>query len=116
MAGRKKRTIIEESLPDTPEGTAELSEFDVSMEAVEDADTLKSVLAQFGETNLVLKILRKSPTGPEFCYQTDTLDEQFIQQNFGGGDYTVRIFINGNFRHAINIKIANRLVGTSQPN
>lgn len=111
MASRKKRTIIEESLPDTPlDGTAEPSEFDVSMEAVEDADTLKSVLAQFGETNLVLKILRKSPTGPEFCYQTDSLDEQFIQQNFGGGDYTVRIFINGLFKHAINIKIANRLV------
>lgn len=116
MAGRKKRTIIEESLPDTPlEGTAEPSEFDVSMEAVEDADTLKSVLSQFGETNLVLKILRKSPTGPEFCYQTDSLDEQFIQQNFGGGDYTVRIFINGIFKHAINIKIANRLINPNNP-
>lgn len=109
--GKKRRTIIEETLPDGPEeGTeGEPTSFDVSMESVEDVETLQEVLGQFGETNVVLKVLRQTASGAEFCYQTDILDEEFIQKNFGGGTYQVRVFIGARYRKTIKIQIASRI-------
>ena len=109
---RKKTTTVVEELPPNLEAETdpEPTEFDVSLESVEDPDTLSEILSQFGETTVNLKILRQVASGnPEFCFQTDHLDEEFIQKNFGGGTYIVRIFINGKFRHHIKINIANRI-------
>ncbi len=107
---RKKRTIIEESLPDTDLSTeGEPTDFDVSLESVEDTEALQEVLSQFGETNVLMKVLRSTSTGSEFCYATDILDEEFIQKNFGGGDYQIRLFINGKYKKTLKIKIASRV-------
>lgn len=108
---RKRRTIIEESLPPSPEDEgSELTDFDVSLESVEDTETLREVLEQFGENPASFKIHRQTPQGPEFCYRTDTLDEEFIQKNYGGGEYIVRVYINGKFKKSIPIKIAPRIL------
>lgn len=114
--GKKRKTIIEETLPDgLEEGEGEPTTFDVSMEAVEDAETLQGVLSQFGETNVVMKVLREASGGAEFCYQTDTIDEEFIQKNFGGGTYQVRIFIGGRYRKTLKLQIASRITPTGNP-
>src|SRR6266446_8268305 len=113
---KKKTTTVVEEVPVNEfdlENPQQPSEFDVSMESVEDAETLKEVLSQFGQAALNIKILRQTPTGAEYCYQTDAIDEEFIQKNFGGGDFQARIFINGRYRKTIKIKIASRLESSS---
>src|SRR6266571_89155 len=115
---RVKKTTVEEIMPEGGNfsDAEETTPFDVSLEAVEDTEALKDVLDQFGETNVNLKIFRSTPSGPEFCFQNDHLDEEFIQKNFGGGDYQVRIFINGKYRKTIKVKIASRVSDASLPN
>ncbi len=116
VSGRKKKTttVVEEPLSELEDNGGEPTTFDVALETVEDTEALQDVLSQFGETNIVLKILRQTPSGAEFCYQTDVLDEEFIQKNFGGGSYQVRVFIAGRYRKTIKIQIATRL--SSNPN
>jgi hypothetical protein len=109
----KRKTIIEETLPQGVQDDGEPTEFDVSLESVDDAEALKSVLNQFGETNVMLKIVR---VNGEYCYRSETLDEEFIQKNFGGGEYNVRIFIDGQYKKTMPLKIASRLVSAHEGN
>lgn len=105
---RKKRTTIEEVIPDSEsaEDTGAVTDFDVSLEDVEDAEKLREVLDQFGESEVFFKVLRQDRTGSEYCYQTEVIDEDFIQKNFGGGDYIARVFIKGKYKKSIKLKIS----------
>lgn len=115
---RKKRTIIEETLPDSSntesgdEQSTGPTEFDISLEDVHDTETLTRVLEEFGETEQKFKIYR----GEEFVLDTDHIDESFLQKHFGGGDYRVRIFIRGKYRMTMPLKIANPLVPLNTQN
>jgi hypothetical protein len=105
---RKKRTIVEEEIPDGQSGLDEpLNEFDVSLESVDDTETLKSVLEQFGQTdNVLYRVYKQTPTGPpSFCYETPHFDEPFLQRERGAGIYTVRIFINGKCKKSIPVQV-----------
>jgi hypothetical protein len=104
-AKKKTTTVIEEpvELDDLGGGPSEL---DVSLESVEDTETLSTVLESFGETSILLKVYRETPSGQEFCFPCQTLDELFIQKNYGGGTYVVRIFIADKYRKSIKVKIA----------
>lgn len=105
---RKRRTIVEETLPPAEEGDGKESttDFDLALESVEDIEVLRGVLDQYGQTGAVFKIYRVTAQGPEFCYQTDDLDEEFLQRNCGGGEFQVRIFINGVKRHMFKMRTA----------
>jgi hypothetical protein len=114
---RKKRTIIEETLPEGQDTeTGEISDLDVALESVEDAETLRNVLEQHGQTGAMFKIYRQTSSGDEFCYTSDAIDEEFIQKNFGGGDFKIRVFLNGKFRIPMKIKIAPRIVDNTNGN
>lgn len=111
---RKKRTIIEENIPESEILDDGATEFDVTLESVDDAEKLQEVLEQFGETTVLLKIYDKDNA---FCYQAQELplNEEFIQRNFGGGQYHVRIYINGKYKKTIPVKIASRLATPDSP-
>jgi hypothetical protein len=115
MAARKKRTIIEEQLPDTGSGEEqdEITAFDVALESVEDLETLTDVMEQYGQTGKLLKVYRESG---EFCYQSDTVDEAFIQKHFGGGGYRIRLFLNGKYKKTIPISCAAPIVENGNGN
>jgi hypothetical protein len=115
MTARKKRTIIEEQIPDgTPIDMGEqVSDFDVALESVEDAETLRRVLEEHGQSGASYKVYRQTSSGDEFCFVTDSIDEEFIQKNFGGGDFKIRVFINGKFRIPMKLKIAPRIESTN---
>jgi hypothetical protein len=105
--GRKKRTIIEETVPEGSDLVEDpLTEFDVSLEAADDTETLKAVLEQFGQTNQVLyRIYRQTPSGPSFCYESSTFDEMFIQRERGEGSYVARIYIDGRMKKSIPFQV-----------
>jgi len=109
--GRKKTTTIVETLPPSEESEngEDTTEFDIALESAEDIETLREITENFGVTGTTLKVYRITPGGAEFCYQTDNVDEEFIQKNFGGGDFSFRIFINGKFKRTIKQKIAPRV-------
>lgn len=115
---RKRKTIVEETLPEGYDDSGEpTSEFDVSLESVEDAETLKTVLENFGQTdNVTYRVYKQVPTGPpSFQYQSSTFDEEFLQRERGAGIYTVRVFINGKFKRAITVQCDAPLNGTATP-
>jgi hypothetical protein len=100
---RKKKTIIEEEVPEGQNGFDEpATEFDVSLESVQDTETLNDVLAQFGQQeNVLYRIYKQTPNGNSFCYETTEYNVTFLQRERGAGVYTVRIFINGRFKKSI---------------
>jgi hypothetical protein len=116
--GRKKRTIIEETVPEGSDLVEDpLTEFDVSLEAADDTETLKSVLEQFGQTEQVLyRIYRQTPSGPSFCYESSTFDEMFIQRERGEGSYVARIYINGRMKKSIPFQVDAPTNGTGKVN
>jgi hypothetical protein len=123
MAGkvraRKRRTIVEEELPSNSNGDLEpeVNELDVQLESVQDTETLKEVLEQFGVTDQVLyRIYRQTPTGQAFCYESPTYDEAFLQRERGEGSYAVRIFINGRFKRTIPVMIDAPSNNSAKPN
>ena len=113
MAGaRKKRTIIEEQIPEGQEEQEGLSAFDVALESVEDLEALTDVMEQFGQTGQLLKLYRDNG---QYCYQSDAIDEAFIQKHFGGGDYRIRVFFNGKYKKTFPVAIA-AAMNTGEPN
>lgn len=109
MAGRKRKTttVVEDTVPEGEQQEQEGgTQFDVALESVEDIEALRNVMEQYGATGETYKVYRVTPTGQEFCFMNDTLDETFIQRNYGGGDFRVRVFIGGKFKMFLPLKIA----------
>jgi hypothetical protein len=108
--GKKKTTTVVEEPIDVNDVNDGPTELDVNLEAVEDTETLQTVLESFGETSVLLKVYRETTQGQEFCYPCQPpLDEEFIQRNYGGGNFAIRIFIADRYRKTLKIKIAQKL-------
>jgi hypothetical protein len=92
---------------------------DVNLESIEDTEALADVLKEFGDTQVLFKVFQQTPTGQAFCFPCQPpIDEEFIQREWGGGDFVVRIYIDGKFRKSLPLKIAPRprLNDSQQPN
>lgn len=107
MPARKKKITTIEEIPDD----APLLQNEREMESDAEMDTLERVLQQFGPGSVKLKISKKTSKGDYYCFSQNEIDvdEDFIQQTYGGGDYSVRIFINGEFKDTVPLKIAEPL-------
>lgn len=113
---RKKRTIVEEEIPEGQNAFDEpTNELDVNLESVLDTEQLHDVLEQFGITEGILyRIYRQVPQGPpSFCYETMDYSETFLQRERGAGMYLVRIFINGKFKKSIAVQVDAPAAGTA---
>lgn len=104
MGRTKKTTTVVEQIPEGHETEGdEISAFDVALESVEDLEALTDVMEQFGQTGQLLKLYRDNG---QYCYQSDAIDEAFIQKHFGGGDYRIRVFFNGKYKKTFPVAIA----------
>jgi hypothetical protein len=113
---RKRRTIVEETLPSNSDTVDEPDELDINLESIEDTETLQEVLKEFGDSTVLFKVFQQTPTGQAFCFPCHPpIDEEFIQREWGGGDFTIRIYIDGKFRKSIPLKIAPRPRSDSLP-
>ena len=110
---RKKRTIIDETIPTS---TDSLIEENSSIIFNDTDENLQALLSQYGQSPIRIKLYRIiAGSSPEFCYETSELiDESTIQSMFGGGKYTLRIFVDNQLKKTIPLSIANRPV-TSVP-
>lgn len=106
---RKRRTIVEEEIPEgSAIGTEEepTGEFELSLEQVQDLETLNDVLAQYGiEDGVNFKIFKIVDGVPRYVFEHPTLDYGFIQRERGGGNYTARLFINGKYKKTVPVSI-----------
>jgi len=114
MAGKKKKVVTTEIVdePETPTLPGDGLETELPPEDVEESEALRSIIEQFGNGTVKIKVLKDSPKGPLYCFtSTDaTLDEDFIQTHYGGGTYSLRVFINEQLRKTIKLNIADRLM------
>jgi hypothetical protein len=88
---RKKRTIIDESIPDNAI-TTEAGEQIILGDGSGDSD-LDALLAGFGASPFKIKVYRVTTFGSTFCFQTtEPIDESYIQSLHGGGKYAIRVY------------------------
>ena len=103
MPRKKKVTTVTEEIPeDEVPGTFPAAELP------DDYELAQSVLSQFGDTGIKIKVSKQGPKGPEYCFSTEELDEDYIQQYFGGGRYVLRIYVNDQFQRSVPLNIADR--------
>ncbi len=92
-----------EEFVDDPQGEPE------TVREVESLDesNLRQIVDRFGPGAVELKISKVTPQGNEFRYAgaADGIDETYIQQNFGGGKYILKFFLNGEPQHTIPLLI-----------
>jgi hypothetical protein len=100
---RKRKTTVEEEIVDGVTGNEEpTNDFDISLESVQDTETLNDVLDQFGQReNVLFRIYKQTPNGNSFCYETAEYNVSFLQRERGAGIYTIRIFINGKHKKSV---------------
>ena len=105
MPRKKKVTTVTEEIPDEliPSGTGLPAD-----ELPDEYEAVQNVLSQFGETGVKIKVSKQGPKGPEYCFSTEELDEDYIQQYFGGGRYVLRIYVNDQFQRSVPLNIADR--------
>jgi hypothetical protein len=70
---------------------------------------VQQVLDSVGPGEIKIKISKMTRGGAEYCYSTETIDEDFLQQEFGGGRYACKIFVNDVYRKTFYLNIAQRL-------
>jgi hypothetical protein len=104
---KKTTTTVEEIGVGTDLGEEQLNELDVSLESVENAETLREVLQQYGvdENDILFRIYRVKPEGDSFCFESPQLDEKYLQQQRGGGSFKARLFIGGKYKRTISLNV-----------
>ena len=110
MGAKVKTTITKEELGDNELGKDNLDELS------EGEISFAEFIEGFGSSPLKFKVFRKPINGVAgtevFCAVVNHEDipdgelEAYLQQRFGGGDYRVRIFVEGIFKQTIAIAIA----------
>lgn len=73
---------------------------------------VQSILDSIGPGDIKIKILKWGPKGKSYCFSLDggPVDEDFIQQQYGGGRYQGQIFRNGIYTgNSFELNIAERL-------
>ena len=104
MPRKKKVTTVTEEIPDESVPGTQLP----GDELPDDYEIAQNVLSQFGDTGVKIKVSKQGPKGPEYCFSTEELDEDYIQQYFGGGRYVLRIYVNDQFQRSVPLNIADR--------
>lgn len=113
----KKKTIIEETIPDAlgggPDVTGDFTFDDTS------ADTaIDKIKAQYGGNLVKIKVY-KIVTGksqPVFCFESqEHVDEMQLQNSYGGGSYVLRFFVDGAAKHAERIEVMDKPLSAAQP-
>src|SRR5215831_4549416 len=115
---RKTTTIVETPVVenDLGEENQPVGEFELSLEQVQDLETLNNVLEQYGvEEGVLFKVYQIVNGIQRYKYENPKLDEQYIQQHLGGGDFVARLFINGKYKRSINVAV-DALEETDKPN
>lgn len=96
-----------------PEVERELPE---TFEADPGEEAVQSIIDGLGPGDIKIKISKWGPKGAAYCFSTDgEIDEDFIQAQFGGGKYTGKIFVDGLFRKAFTLTIADRVSMAASP-
>lgn len=106
MPARKKIVTTEIVDNETPPLTnAELPKED----SLDDNEGIQNYLSQFTDKPFVVKVYKITATGAEFCFKGSTdVDEEMIQNAFGGGRYELRVFVDGLKADVIPVAIAER--------
>jgi hypothetical protein len=104
---KKTTTTVEEIGVGADLGEDQINELDVSLESVENAETLRDVLQQYGvdENDILFRIYRVKPEGDSFCFESPQLDEKYLQQQRGGGSFKARLFIGGKYKRTISLNV-----------
>ena len=105
-----RRVTTEYIEPESEHETPESFDVDPGEEAVQ------GIIDGLGPGDIKIKISKWGPKGAAYCFSTDgEIDEDFIQAQFGGGKYTGKIFVDGMFRKAFNLTIADRVASAANP-
>ena len=104
---RTKTTTVKEVLPEN------VMESAPDLGALGDtySDELETTLAQYDATGVRVQIFRVSRSGgEEYCFESAThVGPEEIRAHWGGGNYIIKIFGDGQFRKSLPLKIAEPL-------
>src|SRR5262245_56216941 len=94
---RKKKTIIEENLPDSSTVANEQGDPLLDTDNAAPDEMLDAIFDNFGQTPYVIKVYRHENGSRRFSFKTTTrIDESYIQDQFPrGGKFEVCITVNG---------------------
>lgn len=107
---RKKRTIIDEDLNEPVE--VQGSGSDVLPEDIEDLEALQEATSHLGpSTEVRVKVVKLEQHGARHCFTVDaeTLNEDYISEQFGPGEYSLKIYVNRKYVRTHRLGIAERL-------
>ena len=103
----RKKIVTTREIIDADEPQAIITNQDAVPGAeLDQAEALNEVLREFGHDEIKIKISKWTSSGSAYCFSTDKLDEEYIRDSFGGGKYSARIFVNGNYKQTIPLVIA----------
>src|SRR5262245_51732413 len=110
----KKKTIIEEQIPDNTIPGVDAGEF--SFGDTEPDLILETIKGKYGSSRVTIKVY-KIVAGPKPSCQTESdrhISETHLQ-TFGGGLYHLRFFVDGVHKHTEEIEVADKPVTQNQP-
>jgi len=103
----RKKIVTTREIIDADEPQLPITDQDAVPGAeLDQAEALNEVLREFGPDEIKIKISKWTSSGSAYCFSTDKLDEEYIRDSFGGGKYSARIFVNGNYKQTIPLVIA----------
>lgn len=78
--------------------------------------SVQQIIDSVGAGDVLIKVSKLSRTGAEYCFSTEgEINEDFIQEQFGGGRYLCKIFVNGIYRKPFHLNIAERRKNPDAP-
>ena len=116
---RKKKTIIEENIPDANGSNSAIPGVDPeSMENVtwdsEEDELLTKIKSQFaGNAAIKIKVYKmiSGKSNPVFVFASEeNVDEEQLQESYGGGKYALRFFVDGILKHTHYVEVADKPV------
>lgn len=115
MAKRVEKTVTT-FLGD--EDAAEPGSRPFDVEAPDESEVFNELRAKFGEQEIKYKVYRASDKGLSYCFTSvGDMDEDYIQENYGGGKYIVKVLVNNRFAEKHELLIAERMKkGVSEQN
>jgi hypothetical protein len=109
MGKPMKKVTTTKFVPDDDDTPGAPAGWDMPGESELSEATVKQVLSGFGDGEIKIKFTKLTNPNAGYCYSTDgEIDEDFLQSTFGGGKYVAKIFINGEFKKAVPLSIAER--------
>jgi hypothetical protein len=117
---RKRTTTVTEEIPEGEAlaGEEPVSEFDLSLEQVQDLEAMNAVLEDYGIEEAVrnFKIYKVTDGVQRYVFEHPTLDESYIQRERGGGNYVARFFFHGKYKKSIPVFIEDLPESANKPN